>query len=71
MKANQEQTEELEEWLLLEQAILSDQVPPDALAHIFAEQLAFARWYKLRAESRATQRASEMKYWYPPGVMRS
>jgi hypothetical protein len=54
-------SEALEQWLLLEQAILSDQVPPEALARLFAEQLAFARWYRLRAEGRINSVPTELR----------
>lgn len=47
-------TETENKWLLLEQVILSDQVPADAVAGIFAEDREFAQWYKWRADQRAT-----------------
>ena len=44
--------QECAEWLLLEQAILSEQVPPSDLARIFVEEVEFARWYRERARTR-------------------
>ncbi len=40
------------EWLLLEQTILSDQMPADHLASLLAEQPDFAEWLRSRARER-------------------
>ena len=53
--------EETEQWLLLEQVILSDQVPSDALVQILADEPEFASWYRLRAERRAADRADHIE----------
>lgn len=57
-------TEKEGKWLLLEQVILSDQVPADAVAGILAEDREFAHWYKSRADQRAATMSLNADTWH-------
>ena len=47
---------QLREWLLLEQVILSDQMPAEHLASLLSERPDFAEWLRSRARERRVER---------------